>query len=211
MRTDELIRMLARQAGPAPRGLARQRLRLALGGGVVLSLLAALGVIGPIPGEMYGLPAPWIKLAYALALTAATGAWVLRLGRPGVPARQAAWWSAAVIAAMALLGLLSLAAAPRGEALQQLLGHSWTSCPLLVFGLSLPTLAGTLWALRGLAPTQPRLAGLAAGLLAGAVGAFSYAFACDELATSFVALWYSLGIGLAGALGAWLGPRWLRW
>ncbi len=211
MRTDELIHILARQAGPAPRALPQRRLGLALGGGVLLSLLAALLLIGSVPGEMYAHAAPWIKLAYALALVAATAAWVLRLARPGVATRTPARLTAAVIAAMALLGLLSFVTAPQGERLPELMGHSWASCPWLVFGLSLPTLAGTLWALHGLAPTRPRLAGLAAGLLAGAVGAFSYAFACDELATSFVALWYSLGIGLAGALGAWIGPRWLRW
>jgi hypothetical protein len=69
----------------------------------------------------------------------------------------------------------------------------------------------SLWALRGLAPTRPRAAGLAAGLLAGAIGAFAYALACHEVSVAFVALWYSLGIALSGALGALLGPRLLRW
>jgi len=77
--------------------------------------------------------------------------------------------------------------------------------------LSLPALAGALWALRGLAPTRPRAAGLAAGLLAGGLGAFGYALSCTELSPAFVAIWYSLGIALAGALGAALGPRILRW
>jgi hypothetical protein len=211
MRTDDLIHVLARHAGPAPRALPQRRLGLALCVGTLSSLVASLLLIGPIPAAMYALPAPWIKLGYALALAAAAARWVLRLGQPGLPTGASARTSAAVIAAMALLGLLSLVSLPRAEALRQMMGHSWASCPLLVFGLSLPTLLGALWALQGLAPTRPRQAGLAAGLLAGAVGAFAYAFACDELATSFVALWYSLGIGLAGALGTWLGPRWLRW
>ena len=67
------------------------------------------------------------------------------------------------------------------------------------------------WALRGLAPTRPRAAGLAAGLLAGAVGATGYALSCSELSMAFVAIWYTLGIALAGGLGALLGPRLLRW
>jgi hypothetical protein len=75
----------------------------------------------------------------------------------------------------------------------------------------LPALAAALWALRGLAPTQARAAGLAAGLLAGGLGAFGYALACTELSPAFVAVWYSLGIGMAGALGAALGPLTLRW
>jgi hypothetical protein len=91
------------------------------------------------------------------------------------------------------------------------LGHSWASCPTNVLLLALPTLAGALWALRGLAPTRPRAAGLAAGLLAGGIGAFGYALSCTELSAAFVAVWYSLGIGLAGGLGALLGPWLLRW
>jgi hypothetical protein len=77
--------------------------------------------------------------------------------------------------------------------------------------LSLPALAAALWALRGLAPTRPRAAGLAAGLLAGGLGAAGYALSCTELSPAFVAVWYSLGIALAGGLGASLGPWALRW
>jgi hypothetical protein len=211
MRTDELIQVLARQAGPAPRALAARRLGMALAGGMVLALAAALLAIGPVPAALFAEPGAWFKLAYGLALVAAAGVWTLRLGQPGAPARAPARVAAGVVGLVLGIGLLSLLANPAGERLAALLGHSWMRCPLFVFGLSLPTLAGGLWALRGLAPTQPRRAGLAAGVLAGAVGAVAYAFACDELAPSFVAVWYSAGIVLAGALGAWLGPRWLRW
>jgi hypothetical protein len=72
-------------------------------------------------------------------------------------------------------------------------------------------LAAALWALRGLAPTRPRAAGGAAGLLAGAVGAAGYSLACPEASPGFVAAWYTLGIALTGGLGALLGPRLLRW
>jgi hypothetical protein len=211
MRTDELIHMLARQAGPAPRALAAQRLGVALGGGALLGLLGSWLLIGPIPLALFADPAPWIKLAYALALAAAATTWLTRLGRPGAPTRVRSRLTAGVVLLMGGLGLASLWATPPGERLQAMLGNSWAVCPALVLGLSLPTLALTLWAMRGMAPTRPQLTGLAAGVLAGAVGAFSYAFACDEMATSFVAVWYTLGIAMAGALGAWLGPRCLRW
>lgn len=77
--------------------------------------------------------------------------------------------------------------------------------------MSLPALAAALWALRGLAPTRPRHAGFAAGLLAGAVRACGYALACTESSPAFIAAWYTLGILLTGCLGAALGPRVLRW
>ncbi|MEY3253450.1 MAG: hypothetical protein RL227_2423, partial [Pseudomonadota bacterium] len=78
-------------------------------------------------------------------------------------------------------------------------------------GLSLPALAAAMWALRGLAPTHPAQAGAAAGLFAGALGAFGYSLACDELALPFIAAWYTLGVLLTAGLGALLGPRVLRW
>jgi hypothetical protein len=112
---------------------------------------------------------------------------------------------------MVLLGVIALLTAPAGGHVAVLLGHSWARCPFNVLLLSLPGLAGALWALRGLAPTRPRAAGLAAGLLAGALGALGYSLSCTELSPAFVAVWYSLGVALAGGLGAILGPRLLRW
>ena len=112
---------------------------------------------------------------------------------------------------MAAIGLVSWLSEPADRRLAALLGHSWLSCPPSVLVLSLPALAAALWAVQGLAPTRPRMAGFAAGLLAGSVGAFSYSLSCPEASAAFVAVWYSLGIGLTGVAGAILGSRVLRW
>ena len=45
----------------------------------------------------------------------------------------------------------------------------------------LPVFVATLWAMKGLAPTRLALAGAAAGLLAGAVGAVVYTLHCPEM------------------------------
>jgi hypothetical protein len=66
-------------------------------------------------------------------------------------------------------------------------------------------------ALRTFAPTRPAWAGAVAGLVAGALGAFAYAFHCPEMAPPFLAVWYSLGMLIPAAAGALLGPRLLRW
>jgi len=211
MKTESLIDMLACQAGPAPRAMAARRLTPAVAGGLALGVAGALGWIGPIPAELYADPGPWIKLGYAGLLAAAALWWVARLGRPAAPVAAPMRAAGAVVVAMGLLGAAALLAVPGGERMDTVLGHSWAECPVSVLLLSLPTLAGAFWALRGLAPTRLRLAGFAAGVLAGAVGAFSYALSCDELAPSFVAVWYTAGIGAAGLLGALLGPRLLRW
>jgi hypothetical protein len=211
MKTTELIDILATDAGPAPHAVAARRLAPALALGVLASALAALLAFGAIPAALWSDPAPWIKLAYAGGLAAGAVWLTARLGRPVARTRAPLTVLLAVGTVMALLGVLALVTTPAGERLSAVLGHSWARCPFNVLLLSLPALAGTLWALRGLAPTRPRAAGLAAGLLAGGVGALGYALSCTELSPAFVAVWYSMGIGLAGGLGAMLGPWLLRW
>lgn len=211
MKTDDLIEVLARGAGPAPRAVAARRLAPAAALGVTASALLAVGLFGAIPADLYGTPAPWIKFAYA-ALLAAASAWLTaRLARP--VARLVLPWRAvlAVFAAMAAVGFMALLGAAPGDRTAAVMGHSWSTCPWSVLALSLPGLGGALWAVRGLAPTQPIAAGFAAGLFAGALGAFGYSLSCPEASPTFVAVWYSLGIILSGALGALLGPRVLRW
>ena len=211
MKTDELIAALATNAGPAPRALVARRLAPATAFGVLASVALALLTFGPVDDPALPAAALWTKLVYAAALAAAA-AWLTgRLSRPAARWTGAALGVVGVVISMALAGLLSLLATAPGERMNQALGDSWASCPWAVFLLSLPALSATLWAVRGLAPTRPRAAGLAAGLLAGAAGATGYALACVETSTLFIAIWYTLGIALCGALGAALGPRVLRW
>lgn len=211
MKTDTLIDMLARNAGPAPRALAARRLSPAALAGLVVSALAAVAWFGAIPAPMFATAVPWTKMAYAGALALAAGWLTAQLARPAAPLRRPQRATAAVVVAMAVVGGASLLAEPAGGRLPALLGHSWSSCPWSVLALSLPGLAAALWAVRGLAPTRPRAAGFAAGLMAGSVGAFGYSLSCPEASSAFVALWYTLGIALTGAVGALLGPRVLRW
>lgn len=211
MKTDELIGALVRDAGPAPRAPAARRFVPAIVLGWMAAALLALAAIDLVPLASFEQQGWWIKLGYAAALAGAAGWLAARLARPAARAR-AAWSSLAlVVAAMAALAAGQWWAADPAERLALWLGHSWRTCPTNVLLLSLPALALAIWALRGLAPTNARRAGLAAGLLAGGVGAAGYALSCTEVAMPFVATWYSLGIALSGALGALLGPRLLRW
>lgn len=211
MKTDTLIDMLSRNAGPAPHALAARRLSPAALAGLLASTLAAIIWFGPIPAPMFATAVPWTKMAYAGALALAAGWLTARLSRPAAPLHRPRRVVVAVVVVMAVMGGISLVSEPSGGRVQALLGHSWSSCPWSVLALSLPGLAAALWAVRGLAPTRPRAAGFATGLMAGSVGAFGYSLSCPEASSAFVAVWYSLGIALTGAVGAMLGPRVLRW
>jgi hypothetical protein len=211
VKTDDLINTLAAGAGPAPRAVAARRLVPAVVAGGLASTLLAMFTLGLVPDLGAVGIALWVKLGYAAALAGAAGWLTSKLARPVSHASKPAMLVVVVLVAMALAGLSALLGAPSGERVSLLMGQSWLRCPWAVLAFSLPALAATLAAVRSLAPTRLCAAGLAAGLLAGAAGAFGYAFACVEQSAAFIALWYTLGIGMSGALGAALGPRVLRW
>lgn len=211
MNTDLLIEMLARDAGPAPRAVVARRLLPVMLGGLVASSVLALLVIGPLPAVMFQTPAPWIKLTYAGFLAGAASLLTSRLARPVARLQTPKAAVVAVIVAMAVVGVATLAKTPADERWSAVLGQTWLMCPWLLMGFSLPALAGILWAVRGLAPTRLPQAGFASGLLAGAVGAAGYSLACPESSATFVAIWYTLGMFMTALLGGVLGPRVLRW
>lgn len=211
MKTDRLVDMLARHAGPAPRHAVERRITAAVALGAAASASGAITALGLNSGLADMGAALAIKLAYVVALVL-SAAWLAdRISRPGTPWRRALWNVAAVVLAMTALAVIVWAQAADTERLSLLLGHSWAPCPGRVAALSLPALAATLWALRGLAPTRPRMAGFAAGLLAGSLGALGYALYCPELSPLFVLVWYTAGILIPAGLGALLGPSLLRW
>jgi len=83
-------------------------------------------------------------------------------------------------------------------------------CPLRILALATPVYLGVTLALRRLAPTRLVLAGAAAGLLAGAVGASVYGLYCQEWTAAFT-LPVHLASAASAAAGGLLGPHLLRW
>lgn len=213
MRTDELIRSLAETARPVRRGAMVLRLVAALTAGVLVSFAVMIPWLGLRPDlqEAAGTTPYWAKFGYTLALAIA-GFWVVeRLARPGGKARFQGLTMLVPFVAIAILAAIQLWEAPPVEHIPLWLGQSWGLCPWRIVVLSLPILGAMIWALRGMAPTRLTLAGLAAGLMAGAAGAWVYAFHCDEVAMPFLALWYTLGVAVTGAVGALIARPLLRW
>ncbi|HEX4860163.1 MAG TPA: DUF1109 domain-containing protein [Rhizomicrobium sp.] len=213
MKTDALIDTLSERAAPVSAGRAARVLALCAGGGALVSIAAMLLWLGIRPDitDAMATSAYWMKFFYTLLFTV-FGFWTIeRLARPGTSSRRQMILEALPFAGVALLALVRLALVPAQMRMPMMMGHSSHVCPWRIAILALPVFAGTFWSLRKLAPTRPAISGLAAGLAAGALGAFIYAFHCDESAAAFVALWYTLGIGLVGLVGALLGRLLLRW
>lgn len=213
MKTDDLIGMLATGAGAAPSSGAACRYAVAMGwGGFGATLLMAvlLGVRHDLADAALA-PMFWAKLGYAGALAAASLLAVIRLSLPGMRLAGVPVALSAVVLAMWALAAISLARAAPAQWPQLVFGETWRSCPFLIAVLSVPVFVAVLWAMKGLAPTRLRLAGAAAGLLAGTSGALVYALHCPELDAPFLGVWYLLGMLIPTSAGALLGPALLRW
>jgi hypothetical protein len=213
VRTDDLVAMLAAGAGAVAPNAAGRRYAAALGWGTLGAALLMgilLGVRPDLDSAVF-LPMFWVKFAFVASLAAASFFGMLRLSLPG---SQLDWVPSALAAPVLAMWVLAASALMRADPAQRarlFFGDTWATCPYLVALLSAPVFAALLWATRGLAPTRLRLAGAAAGLLSGAVGALVYCLHCPELAAPFLGFWYLLGVLIPTAAGALLGPRVLRW
>ena len=213
MKTDALIEHLSQNAEPVRGGMVLRRLLLGLAAGSVASFALMALWLGVRPDLMtaMGTAAYWMKFFYTL-LFAGAGFWTLeRLSRPGAAARPQMILEALPFVLLAAWAAMRLMMAPMDARMPMLMGSSHQVCPWRIAILASPIFAGVFWSLHGLAPTRPWIAGAAAGLLAGAAGAFVYAFHCNESAAPFVAVWYTFGIFAVGVAGALLGRFLLRW
>ena len=212
MRTHDLIDLLAEDAAPArPLRFAPRLLGAALAGAVVsgLILVAWLGV-RPMHQAMHS-PPFWMKAAYTSLLAVAGLMATVRLARPGARMGAALALAAVTVAWLAMMAMMETMRTPAAGQAHLWLGWTWAICPFRILALAAPVFAAELWLMRRMAPTRPALAGAAAGLLAGAVGATVYGFYCRETAAAFVVVWYSLGVAACAAIGAVVGARLLRW
>ena len=211
MRTSNLIRLLAANPEPVDPRAVTKSLVWPIGFGLLASVLISIMAIGLLPAQDFLLPAVWVKFAYGLALALSIVALLGRLYRPGVPTQSVIKWPLLTVLVMTVLGFASLMLVPESQRVAVIFGRTWLACPWFVLGLAMPALAGLLWAAKQMAPTDLKTTGFAAGLLSGAIGALGYSFACPETSLTFVAIWYTAGIVLAGLVGRVLGPVVLRW
>jgi hypothetical protein len=213
MDTDRLVAMLARDAEPVARGASGRRFAAALLAGSVAAVILMLALLGlradlrdAVRDAMF-----WVKLGVPALLLVSGLAACTRLGRPGSRVGSAGVVLLLPIAAIWLLAAFALASAPAAARVALVLGDSSAACVVSIALLATPTFIAAFWAMKGLAPTRPALAGAFSGLVAGAAGALVYSWHCPEMAAPFIATWYLLGIAVPAVVGALLGPVLLRW
>lgn len=213
MKTEQLIDLLAADASPVDTAAHARRMRWALVAGTAAAATTAGLAWGWRSFEAQDLSQPmlWVRWAYCLAVITVAWQAMDRLARPGQSLKSVPWLIGFPVGLIALLGLAQITSAFADDRLDLLMGSSALQCPTNIAAVSLPVFAISLWVMRRMAPTRPALAGAAAGLLAGGVGALGYTFHCTELAAPFVAVWYTLGMAIPTLVGAIICARLLRW
>jgi len=213
MKTNDLIAVLANGVAPIERRGLGKRFGAALLLGAAMSMLLTAWVYGIRPdfAQAVGTPIFWAKEAFAIALGCGALWLTVRLSRPG---RAMGWAGAAVAAplvAVVAATIAILGAASPEQRVELLVVNHWWACALNVAWLSIPSFLLVLGEIRALAPTRLRLAGMSAGLLAGAIGCLAFSLRCDRIGVPSWSEWYVLGIFIPAAVGALIGPKMLRW
>jgi hypothetical protein len=150
------------------------------------------------------------KFLVALSLAGAAGVVALRFAKPD--AKPSFGAALAVPLLLLTMGIAAeLAISPAASWRPLLVGQNAGVCLVLIPLFSLPPLLAALTGLRHGAPSRPRLAGAAAGLFAGGLGAALWAMHCTDDSPLFVAAWYAPAVAIVAFAGAALGVRMLRW
>ena len=212
MKTGDLVRLLAEDApvgAPAP---MTPRLLAAALAGAALSAALLVSWLGMRPmHEAMHAPSFWMKAVYTILFALSGLLTTAQLSRPGARLGGAIWIAAAAVLWLAVLALMETMRTPASGMTHLWLGWSWKMCAMRIVAFAAPVFAVVLWLMRRMAPTRLALAGAAAGLFAGGVGATIYGLYCEETAAAFVVVWYSLGMAACAVLGAVIGARLLRW
>lgn len=216
MNTDRLIDMLSANLEPVSRRQLEKTLILAIVTGGVAAFGLMLATVGPRPDLYSTAHLEWsaVKALFALSVIGAAAPFLARSMRPGL--ESGTHWVlvffpfvAAITAALAMLILGS----PQAQR-AMLLGATPLSparCFLCILFFAAIPLAGLIWALREGAPTRLKVCGAIAGVVAGGIGAATYALACTSDTIPFIAIWYGAAIAICAVVGAQLGPWFLRW
>lgn len=213
MQTDALIRVLSSHLEPVPLHPVARRVAIGLAIGAIATFSMLVLVLGLRPDLAIAIHGAsfWMKWIYTASLGVGGIIATAHLARPDATRSKAYWLLLIPFVALAVMAGNELLDAPRDQWLDIWLGHSWHVCSICVLLFSVPIFIGLLWSFRRFAPTNLRAAGAAAGFASGAIAATLYCLHCPEVSALFVLTWYTLGIVLATAIGALLGPRLMRW
>jgi hypothetical protein len=211
MNTDHLIHMLSTNVEPVKTIQIRKTLTLALVIGGAAAFCLMLGTVGLRSGLASSLSFLALKLLFTLSLITLGTLLLARLARPGQRGGKLSTLTIVPFLIIAAAGVIALGFHSPMAWGKMMFGMNWLTCLLCIPMFAVIPFVALIWFLRKGAPTDLRLTGAIAGLVAGALGATAYAFHCPDDSIPFIAVWYGAMVALCAFIGALLGPHILRW
>jgi hypothetical protein len=212
MKTDDFISALAADLPSKPMPVRRALSLAALAATPIALAIVIFGLkVRPDIADVLVQPRMAFKFAVMLAMTA-SGAWLaLRLSRPE-PAPGRAVLALGITAALIFVGVVTeMVVLPTNLWKAAFWGDSAFKCLVLIPLVSTAPFVAFMMAMKTGAPSNPALAGAAAGLLSSGLGATLYATHCQNDSPLYIATWYVLGILIVTFAGAVIGSRLLKW
>lgn len=210
MKTDELIDQLSHAPMERRRASPTAIVAAAALSALALAVLLSVALLRPRSDDVDTVTFV-LKLAFGVGVVCSVLPIMRDLCIPGRRLGMRSLLAAAPFAVIAIFAATELAARPAHAWSHHDTLASWIECLWLIPALAVPAFVILIAAARQLAPTNLKQTGAYAGLAAGGIGAIGYAFHCDHNSTALIATFYTLAIFETTALGAWLGPRFLRW
>lgn len=213
MKTDDLIKAIVADNPTIEPPIARTMLLALLAGATVAAILFAV-MMGPRSDFAWSIVhSPRFIFKFVLTLGLAVPAYfaVQQMARPDATARRTIWILALVPLMLAIGVLVEMYLLPADHWSIYMIGSNAKFCVSFIPLFSMAPLAGALLALRRGAPSNPTAAGAFAGLLAAGIGATLYGSHCVDDSPLFIAVWYTIAVGMITGLGAFLGSRLLKW
>lgn len=211
--SDALIDQLAGGLTPVRRhDLRRDVLILAALAIVEVAIYVAVRGMRPDMDMAMGLMSFWWKAASLGILAIIGGATALRAFDPvASPRRGLRRFAAAAAVALAIGWAIDAARVGGTALLARLDPHEGMLCVGAVVILSLPALLAFAVLMRRGAATDPAGTAAAVGLTASAWGGLVFVLACPHDDPLYVALWFTVAIGIVGLVARIGLPRLTRW
>lgn len=210
MRTDDLLVRIAADPPQPPLRPGRMLAQtVAAMAGCCLMFLAVMGVRDGL-GAALSQPVVAVKSLLPVLLCVACLPAALRAARPDAPLARP-WVPLALAGAAGALWLANYALRPPGVRFADVSVPAVAECLGFILALSAAPLSLAIVLLRKGASTRPRAAGALTGLAVSAGVAAGYSLYCTQDNPLFYLTWYGAAMGLAAAVGALAGDRWLRW
>ena len=213
MDAEQLVNRLSAESGNKPRFAPTRSLMLGALAAFAIAIVFSVILLSPRPDLVGSAANPifLIKIIFSMSVVVGAGLVVRDLSIPG---RKPRWWLPLTAAPFFIIALVAIEQTVVGHptGLEHAARHaSLVNCLWQIGLLGLPAFVLISVIVRSMAPTDLVRTGVYVGLLSGAIGAFGYAFHCNDDYVVFVALGYTLAMLLMASIGGLLGPRILRW